>query len=380
MAPTQVYLLHNDVLTALPEPPSWKQQEERPVVTLKRVTSAEDGEGVAATDEDALDLPVTVSDVPEPALALGSAPGVEADLIYRRISEGDKVILVSSDLARYIERDWAEQTFAWKDADGISDALYALAVERTLAEAHTCVLELGVPVSSGVEVDYTTPVAPRAAEQVDQEGGSSVIPEPQPQKHPGNLIEALRGPRDWLSRRRGDAQTLNAGEVQQVLNQYEATAEPQPQMAAGSEEQLEQAEDGDNDAIWSRQPTQLFVQRTPELPPYQRHATAEALPSSYEDEEADELQFDGWEDMPPALDNPRFNASHNVIYKPRLLDDAAANAILKRMIPTVYANDMFQTQGRTLTLKAIQQYEPDALSDENLAKIQAELDKIPAKG
>jgi hypothetical protein len=64
----------------------------------------------------------------------------------------------------------------------------------------------------------------------------------------------------------------------------------------------------------------------------------------------------------------------------KLLDDPAANAILKKMIPTVYSNDMFQTQGRTLTLKAIQQYEPDALSDENLAKIQAELDKIPAKG
>lgn len=63
-----------------------------------------------------------------------------------------------------------------------------------------------------------------------------------------------------------------------------------------------------------------------------------------------------------------------------LLDDPAANAILKRMIPAVYANDMFQTMGRSLTLKAIQQYEPDALSDENLAKIQAELDKLPAKG
>lgn len=36
--------------------------------------------------------------------------------------------------------------------------------------------------------------------------------------------------------------------------------------------------------------------------------------------------------------------------------------------------------GRDLTLKAIQQYEPEALSDENLAKVQAELDKIPAKG
>lgn len=64
----------------------------------------------------------------------------------------------------------------------------------------------------------------------------------------------------------------------------------------------------------------------------------------------------------------------------KLLDDPAAAEVLKKLIPTVYANDMFQSAGRSLTLKAIQQYEPVALSDENLAKIQAELDKIPAKG
>jgi hypothetical protein len=63
----------------------------------------------------------------------------------------------------------------------------------------------------------------------------------------------------------------------------------------------------------------------------------------------------------------------------KLLDDPAANAVLKKMIPTVYANDMFQSQGRDITLKDIQQYEPEALSDEILARIQAELDKIPAK-
>ncbi|HEX7005664.1 MAG TPA: hypothetical protein VL331_13725 [Croceibacterium sp.] len=63
-----------------------------------------------------------------------------------------------------------------------------------------------------------------------------------------------------------------------------------------------------------------------------------------------------------------------------LLADPAAVEILKRLIPTVYANDQFQTSGRSLTLKDIQQYEPEALSDANLAKIQAEFDKIPAKG
>jgi hypothetical protein len=63
----------------------------------------------------------------------------------------------------------------------------------------------------------------------------------------------------------------------------------------------------------------------------------------------------------------------------KMLDDPAANAVLKKMIPSVYANEMFQTMGRDLTLKDIQQYETEALSDANLAKLQAELDKIPAK-
>lgn len=63
----------------------------------------------------------------------------------------------------------------------------------------------------------------------------------------------------------------------------------------------------------------------------------------------------------------------------KLLDDPAAVEILRKLIPTVYANDMFHTAGREFTLKDIQQYEPEALSDANLAKIQAEFDKIPAK-
>jgi hypothetical protein len=63
----------------------------------------------------------------------------------------------------------------------------------------------------------------------------------------------------------------------------------------------------------------------------------------------------------------------------KLLDDPAATEVLKKMIPTVYANEMFHSMGRESTLRAIQQYEPEALSDANLAKLQAELSKIPAK-
>lgn len=59
-----------------------------------------------------------------------------------------------------------------------------------------------------------------------------------------------------------------------------------------------------------------------------------------------------------------------------LLDDPEAAAILERLIPTVYANEMFQTMGRDQTLQAIQQYEPAVLTDEKLAEIQAEFEEL----
>jgi hypothetical protein len=62
----------------------------------------------------------------------------------------------------------------------------------------------------------------------------------------------------------------------------------------------------------------------------------------------------------------------------KLIDDPAAAAILERLIPTVWANSMFQSAGRELTLRAIQQYEA-VLTEAKLAEIQAEFDKIPAK-
>ena len=63
-----------------------------------------------------------------------------------------------------------------------------------------------------------------------------------------------------------------------------------------------------------------------------------------------------------------------------LLDDPKAAAILERLIPTVYANDLFQTMGRSQTLAAIQQYEPAALTDAKLAEIQAEFDRLATEG
>lgn len=59
----------------------------------------------------------------------------------------------------------------------------------------------------------------------------------------------------------------------------------------------------------------------------------------------------------------------------KMIDDPRAAAILQELIPTIWANEMFQSAGRELPLKAIQQYEP-ILTDQKLAEIQAALDKL----
>src|SRR6188768_2293572 len=83
----------------------------------------------------------------------------------------------------------------------------------------------------------------------------------------------------------------------------------------------------------------------------------------------------------PAFAQAAQSAHYSVAGTPvgKLIDDPAAAAILQKLIPTVWANEMFQSAGRDLTLKAIQQYEA-VLTDAKLAEIQAEFDKIPARG
>jgi hypothetical protein len=79
----------------------------------------------------------------------------------------------------------------------------------------------------------------------------------------------------------------------------------------------------------------------------------------------------------PAAQSVHYSVATTLIGK--LIDDPAATAILKKLIPTVWANEMFHSLGRDQTLKGIQQFEP-VLTDEKLAEIQAAFDMIPAKG
>lgn len=61
-----------------------------------------------------------------------------------------------------------------------------------------------------------------------------------------------------------------------------------------------------------------------------------------------------------------------------LLDDPAARAVLLKDVPDVVNNPQ-SDMARGMTLKDVQQYAPDMLSDQTLAKIDADLAKLPSR-
>ena len=66
---------------------------------------------------------------------------------------------------------------------------------------------------------------------------------------------------------------------------------------------------------------------------------------------------------------PKYSTSETEIGT--LLDDPIAKAILEKNIPGFTTNDQVD-MARAMTLKQVQQYAPDAMTDEVLAKIDAE--------
>lgn len=61
-----------------------------------------------------------------------------------------------------------------------------------------------------------------------------------------------------------------------------------------------------------------------------------------------------------------------------LLDDPAAKAILDKHVPGMTTNDQVD-MARAMTLKDVQQYSPDAITDKVLAAIDADFAKLPPK-
>jgi hypothetical protein len=56
------------------------------------------------------------------------------------------------------------------------------------------------------------------------------------------------------------------------------------------------------------------------VPPYRSQSATDAAQES--SGSGEDLQFDGWEDSPPALDDSRYSATHRVIFKPKVVQDA----------------------------------------------------------
>jgi hypothetical protein len=61
-----------------------------------------------------------------------------------------------------------------------------------------------------------------------------------------------------------------------------------------------------------------------------------------------------------------------------LIDDPAAKAVLDKHIPGMTTSDQID-MARGMTLKDIQQYSPDQITDTVLTAVEADLAKLPAK-
>lgn len=61
-----------------------------------------------------------------------------------------------------------------------------------------------------------------------------------------------------------------------------------------------------------------------------------------------------------------------------LLDDPAARAVLDKHVPTITSSNQVD-MARSMTLKALQQYAPDAITDAALTAIDADFAKLAKK-
>ena len=80
--------------------------------------------------------------------------------------------------------------------------------------------------------------------------------------------------------------------------------------------------------------------------------------------------------VPAMAAGPAFTTAETTIGT--LVDDAAAKAVLEKHLPGFSSNPQLE-MARGMTLKQIQGFAPDMIKDEVLAKIDADLAKLPAK-
>jgi len=79
---------------------------------------------------------------------------------------------------------------------------------------------------------------------------------------------------------------------------------------------------------------------------------------------------------PAAAAKPAFSTSESTIGE--LIDNPETKAIFDKHLPGVSSNEQFE-MAKAMTLRQVQAYAPDQFTDETLAKLDADLAKVPAK-
>jgi len=78
----------------------------------------------------------------------------------------------------------------------------------------------------------------------------------------------------------------------------------------------------------------------------------------------------------PVAAKPAYSTESSSIGE--LIENPETKAIFDKYLPGVSSNDQFE-MAKSMTLRQVQSYAPDQFTDETLAKIDADLAKVPAK-
>ena len=111
VAPAQAYVAHAGKLRGIPNPPSW-------------LGGAQGGAAVGLSS------------------ALGTSLGSEPEFFRSMLQPGDTVVLTSSNIARLLGKDQADQLICFSDATTIAETLLELCRRSHLPEAHAVVVEI----------------------------------------------------------------------------------------------------------------------------------------------------------------------------------------------------------------------------------------------
>src|SRR5205814_7247966 len=147
-------------------------------------------------------------------------------------------------------------------------------------------------------------VAPPPVESLAASGGARyepIDPIPEPQRAPA-LLDALKNSRQWFQRH------MAPGAQDVAVRREDASPLDDDEEANPAERPSAEAEPGD-----PLHPTQVLLSHSLEVPPYKTQAHVE--PESVSEEREEELEFDGWEDVPRALGDGRAEPSLRIVYQ-----------------------------------------------------------------